>query len=156
MHHRERLSVREARRPQSESNVRPFRGFLPFNVLPTARSHIPPAGTTPNRLRCAPRVSHPLDALLPTRPAELISSRFRSWALPFEASILALRRTPSRAPFPSRASTRIRRSGLTPQGFTHHAKPYRRSRGLVGMPRRLPPWASCPSKVSCLMQWVYA
>lgn len=41
---------------------------------------------------------------------------------------------------------RIRRSGLTPQGCTHNTKPHRRSRGLVGMPRQLPPWAFPPPR----------
>jgi len=35
-----------------------------------------------HRLRCALRVSHPLGALLPPRPAGLVSSRFRSWGSP--------------------------------------------------------------------------
>jgi hypothetical protein len=33
----------------------------------------------PRRLRCTLRVSHPLGALLPSRPSELIPSRYRSW-----------------------------------------------------------------------------
>jgi hypothetical protein len=34
------------------------------------------------RLRCALRVSHPLDALLPPKPTEPIPSRSRSWGFP--------------------------------------------------------------------------
>jgi hypothetical protein len=35
-------------------------------------------------LGCVLRISHPLDALLPPRPAELISSQIRLWGSPFE------------------------------------------------------------------------
>ena len=143
MHHRERLLPSL---PGQDYSVRPFRGLLPFNVLPAAQSHISPAGTTPNRLRCAPRVSHPLDALLPTRPAGFISSRIRSWAHPFEALILTLRRTLFRAPRPSRVSTASADPVSPPRDCPHNAKPHRRSRGLVEMPRRLPPWAFPPSR----------
>jgi len=53
-----------------------------------------------HRLGCVPRVSHPLDALLPPRPAGLVSSRFRSWGSP--SRLVPTRcRTLSRAPDPS-------------------------------------------------------
>jgi hypothetical protein len=46
-----------------------------------------------HRLRCAPRVSHPLDALLPSRPAGPISSRYRSWGFTLRGL------TPLRVPY---------------------------------------------------------
>jgi hypothetical protein len=49
--------------------------------------------TPPHWLRCALRVSHPLNALLPLRPPELISSRSRPWGFPFKGS-----KTRSRTP----------------------------------------------------------
>lgn len=60
-----------------------------------------PCELPPHRLSCALGVSHPFDALLPSRPAELISSRSRSWGFPFEALIPPERRTFSRTPLPS-------------------------------------------------------
>lgn len=52
-------------------------------------------------------VSHPFDALLPSRPSGLVSSRFRSWDFPFEAFLPPERRTLSRAPFPSHGWLRL-------------------------------------------------
>ena len=127
-------------------NPRPFRGFLPYSVLPTARSHLPPAGTTPNRLRCAPRVSHPLDALLPARSAELVSSRSRSWASPFEAFVPALRRTSSRTPLPSRFSLHSFRTGAPPQGMGTPRRSQLRAWGLARFPSWRPPWTFSPPR----------
>jgi len=74
--------------------VRPFRGLFPFNVSTSGGATY--LQQDPTRwLRCAHRVSHPLDALLPTWPTELISSRIRSWDSPFEAFFPTRCRTPS-------------------------------------------------------------
>lgn len=60
--------------------ARPFRGLFPFDVCQ-------PRGATETRqdpsrrLRCALRVSHPLDALLPSRPSGFVPSRYRPWGL---------------------------------------------------------------------------
>jgi hypothetical protein len=59
---------------------RPFRGFFPFSVFQSRRATYLRRFPT-RRLCCAPRVSHPLDALLPSRPSGLVPSRFRSWGL---------------------------------------------------------------------------
>jgi hypothetical protein len=57
------------------------------------RGELPNSSKIPTcRLRCVLRVSHPLDALLPPRPAGFVSPRFRSWGLPFE--VLLLQATP--------------------------------------------------------------
>ena len=125
--------------------ARPFRGFLPSSVLPAMRSHLPPAGTTPNRLRCALRVSHPLDALLPARPAELISSRSRYWALPSEAFFLTLRRTPFRTPGPSGFDATITVVSAL-QGFSTPHEARSQAWGLARLPLRLPPWTFPPSR----------
>jgi hypothetical protein len=98
----------------------PFRGLFPFNVFPAVGSHIPPTRTYPCRLRFALRVSHPLDALLPPRPAGLISFRSRPWGLPFEALILPRCRTPSRTPPPSWGSVILRRSEGRPSRVRKH------------------------------------
>jgi hypothetical protein len=59
--------------------------LVPFSVFPTTASDLP---QLPPRtwLSCALGVSHPLDALLPLRPAGLIPSRIRSWAFPTRLS----------------------------------------------------------------------
>jgi hypothetical protein len=94
----------------------------------------------PNRwLRCVLRVSHPLDALLPTRPAELISSRYRSWGSPFEALIPAQRRTPFQTPGPSWSSTGSEEPVRPSRGSTRYAKPAHGVWGLTKTPRRVPP-----------------
>jgi hypothetical protein len=61
---------------------RSSQGLFPFDVFPAVASHLSPMGTHAHRLCCALRVSHPLNALLPPRPAELISSRSRPWGFP--------------------------------------------------------------------------
>jgi len=55
--------------------------FVPLQRFSVARSYLTPADST-HRFGCALRVSHPLDALFPARPCELVSSRFHSWGFP--------------------------------------------------------------------------
>jgi hypothetical protein len=69
---------------QMAATARASRGFVPFSVS-RPRGATYPGEIPTHRLRCALRVSHPPDALLPPRPAGLISSRSRSWGLPFGA-----------------------------------------------------------------------
>ena len=59
--------------------------FLPLQRLSSHEEPPTPARSHLIRLRCALRVSHPLDALLPSWPTGLISSRSRSWGPPCEA-----------------------------------------------------------------------
>jgi len=74
--------------------------FLPLQRLASREEPHTSSGHPAHRLRCVRRVSHPLDALLPPRPAGLVSSRFRSWGSP--SRLVPTRcRTPSRAPDPS-------------------------------------------------------
>lgn len=75
-----------------------------------------------HRLRCIPRVSHPLDALLPARPAGLVSSRSRSWGSLLEALFRARRRTLSPAPGPSWGSLPSPKSRAAPPGVRHVAR----------------------------------
>jgi hypothetical protein len=49
----------------------------------------PPAPSLPLSVRSVFRVSHPLDGLLLTRPADCISSRKRSWGCPLQSFFLA-------------------------------------------------------------------
>jgi hypothetical protein len=67
--------------PERIALVRPYRGFFPFSVCQSRRATYP-RRFPPHRLRCALRVSHPLDALLPSRPSGLVPSRYRSWGFP--------------------------------------------------------------------------
>lgn len=74
--------------------------FLPLQRFASREEPLSPGRIPARRLRCVPRVSHPLDALLPPRPAGLVSSRFRSWGSP--SRLVPTRcRTLSRAPDPS-------------------------------------------------------
>jgi hypothetical protein len=101
----------------SASNLCPFRGFFPYSVFPSRRATYPRQIPT-CRLRCALRVSHPLDALLPSRPTGLVPSQIRSWGSPFEAFILPRCRTPSRTPRPS-GLTFIAANGKAPYRDSH-------------------------------------
>jgi hypothetical protein len=90
-----------------------------------------------------PRVSHPLDAFLPSRPAGLVSSQSRSWGFPFEAFILPIRRTPSRAPRPSglhRLPYRLRHR--LPSRDSHVSGSPAPGPGLTRLLARMPPWVS--------------
>ena len=64
--------------PKGIALFRPFRGFFPFSVF-QSRGATYLRRFPFRRLRCALRVSHPLDALLPSRPSGLVPSRYRSW-----------------------------------------------------------------------------
>jgi hypothetical protein len=55
----------------------------------------------PNRLRCTLRLSQPLGALLPSRPAGPIPSRSHSWGLPYGVLLLLRCRTSFQTPCPS-------------------------------------------------------
>lgn len=77
------------------TNHRSFRGFFPYDVFPASRSHLPPTKTPLRWLRCALRVSHPLNALLPSRPPKLISSWSRPWGFPYRDMTKTRSRTPS-------------------------------------------------------------
>jgi hypothetical protein len=91
------------------------------------------------RLRCALRVSHPLDALLPARPAELISSRSHPWGSPIEAFTLERCRTPSQTPLPSWGSDfASAEAPPAPPGIEHIARrPNREHWGLTRTPASL-------------------
>jgi len=106
------------------------------------------------RLCCALRVSHPLDALLPARPAELISSRSRSWGSPFEAFILTQRRTPSLTPGPSWGSNRFRRTGPPLQGFDTPREARPRCLGVSQNTLSYASLSFIPYEVSCLRRSV--
>jgi hypothetical protein len=74
--------------------------FVPLQRLAGREEPHSSGGHPAHRLRCVLRVSHPLDALLPPRPAGLVSSRFRSWGSP--SRLVPTRcRTLFRAPDPS-------------------------------------------------------
>jgi hypothetical protein len=121
---------------------------VPSEVLsPTASCQ--PCGATdlqrvPTRWsRCALRVSHPLDALLPTRSPGPISSRSRSWGLPFEALLPARCRTPSQTPSPSGflKQPRLKTAPRPFRGLTHRPEPKPPVLGISQDTTLVPPWA---------------
>jgi len=74
--------------------------FVPLQRLAGREEPHSSGGHPAHRLGCVLRVSHPLDALLPPRPAGLVSSRFHSWGSP--SRLVPTRcRALSRAPDPS-------------------------------------------------------
>jgi hypothetical protein len=69
-------------RPFSRRLRLPLPRFIPLQRFSSRTEPLTSAAIPRRRLRCALRVSHPLDALLPARPTELVSSRTRSWGFP--------------------------------------------------------------------------
>ena len=135
--------------PRSRPAVRTANAtFAPSEVCSPSASCQPRGATYPrwfpnHRLRCALRVSHPLDALLPARPAGFVSSQFRSWGLPFEALFPAWRRTPSRAPHPSWGSLdQIGRA--SPPGSCTSSRARTTGLGFSQDTVPVPPWAFPP------------
>jgi hypothetical protein len=98
--------------------------FLPLQRFASHEEPLSPGGIPTHRLRCALRVSHPLGALLPPRPAGLVSSRFRSWGSPSRL-VPARCRTPSRAPDPSGFWLGPSEPRLPFRDRAHHADPAR-------------------------------
>jgi hypothetical protein len=76
----------------------PLPRFLSLQRLTSREEPLILRELPPHGLCCVLGVSHPFDALLPSRPSGLVSSRFRSWDSPFEAFLPSKRRTLSRAP----------------------------------------------------------
>jgi hypothetical protein len=127
--HRTNRQHRDARR----SMLRPR--FFPLQRLASREEPLSSGGIPAHRLRCVPRVSHPLDALLPPRPAELVSSRFRSWGSPS-------RLAPHTVPYalssagPLRFSTGSSRTAPPLQGSSTPCRSCPRAWGLARWPRR--------------------
>jgi hypothetical protein len=145
-HHRDTPSRKRDRLAPSEV-------FRPFSVFGASRSHIPPAGSQPVRLRCVLRVSLPLDALLPMTPPGLISSRSRSWGSPFEVFL----RPPCRTSFSDAESLmgfrRILRISAAPPGVFHTASSTPAGLGFNQVPRVDCLLGFLPSEVSRLRSW---
>jgi hypothetical protein len=85
--------------PKHGRTLAPSEVTVPYRVFPVWGSAIAMRFPKPRCLTCseehggcARRVSHPLDALLPPRPAGLIPSRSRVWGSPFEALLRGERR----------------------------------------------------------------
>jgi len=110
--------------------------LAPSQVSSPLASFQPRVATYPRpfplrRLRCALEVSHPLDALLHSRPIGLIPSRSHFWGSPFEALLRNRRRTPSRAPPPSWGSDlALARARPAPPGFEHDSCSTNRKTGV--------------------------
>jgi hypothetical protein len=117
----------ERHRGAHPSMLRPR--FLPLQRLASREEPLIPGGIPTHRLRCVPRVSHPLDALLPPRPAGLVSSRFRSWGSPSRLSprrvVRSLERRTPRV-FDSAPS-----SFVSPSGIEHMRGSCTRAWGLA-------------------------
>jgi hypothetical protein len=93
------------------------------------------------RFRCVPRVSHPLDALLPSWPPGLIPSRFRSWGSALRGF------APRLVPYVLSDAAPL---GVSPQPLREEAAPPGthtpneappQARVSAEWLRRLPPWA---------------
>jgi hypothetical protein len=100
------------------------------------------------RLSCALRVSHPLDALLPPRPARLIPSWIRSWGptlqgfTPLSGAVRPLER---RCP-PGVGNEYVSTHTLL-QGLSHQTGFRTLIWGLVRTQRQMPPWAFSPLRL---------
>jgi hypothetical protein len=135
---------------RSLSHLRGGRLRLPrFRPLQRLASHgepLNPASSHLIRLRCAHRVMFPLGALLPPWPAELVSSRLRSWGLPFEALLSLV------VPYALSGAASLLELGQTPrcwpllQGLSHHQGSRPELWGLARSLLRMPPWASAPPR----------
>jgi hypothetical protein len=114
----------------------------------------------PRRLRCVLRLSQPLDALLPSRPAGSISPRSRPWVYPFEAlrlppvpyalsdaaSLLRLAKTLDSPTAKAESCPKVTlASGLNTPTRVPGATP------VVNLRRRwLPPWGLSPSRLTVI------
>jgi hypothetical protein len=137
--------------PRGITPTRPFRGFFPFSVS-QSRGATYPRRFPSRRLRYALRVSHPLDALLPSRPSGLIPSRYRSWGLTLRGLIPRLVPYALSSAAPLRGFASTKRRGR-PSRDTHTKRS--RSSGL-GISQA--PFDTCllglsRSEVSCSQQW---
>jgi hypothetical protein len=143
--------------------------FLPLQRLPGhGERRISPAASHAAGSVCALRVSHPLDALLPPWPAELISSRSRSWGLtlrgfqpPLAPCSFSDCQHPQgfcTRPLPHASRVRFTNEANACDGSWYAARPAgvllargNRCSGLgyfTRLPASVPPWA-CPFKASC-------
>jgi hypothetical protein len=69
--------------------------FFPFDARGLAD---PLLRSLPRSVRCAPRASHPLSALLPASPSGLVSYRWRPWGFTLQSFSLSRSRATSRWP----------------------------------------------------------
>jgi len=124
--------------------------FCPLQRFASHGEPLNPARSQLIRLGCALRVSHPLDALLPPWPAELISSRFRSWGSPFEAFL------PPLVPYAlSSAASLVELRRVTsypapPSGLGTPARVPHAGLGFSQTTRQMPPWAFSPLRLLVL------
>jgi hypothetical protein len=85
LHHRKLWTLLEKPKGLKSNDHLRLPRFRPLQRFPSHGEPLNPVRSHLIRLRCALRVSHPLDALLPPWPAGHISSQSRSWGLPFGA-----------------------------------------------------------------------
>lgn len=124
------------RRSAHPSMLRPR--FLPLQRLAGREEPLTSGGIPSHRLRCVRRVSHPLDALLPPRPAGLVSSRFRSWGSPSRLSPRsAVRPLERRIP---RVFDKALADSVSPSGTQHTTRILHAGLGFSQMTASLPPW----------------
>jgi hypothetical protein len=104
------ITAKQAVIPRGIALFRPFRGSFPFDVSQPRGATYPQR--VPSRwLRCALRVSHPLDALLPSRPPGLVPSRFRPWGSTLRGLVPRLTPYALSSAAPLRVSPRPKRRG---------------------------------------------
>jgi len=113
--------------------------FVPLQRLVNREEPLSSGGIPAHRSCCVRRVSHPLDALLPPRPAGLVSSRFRSWGYPS-------RLVPHAVPYALSSAGPLRFLAMslrTPsplQGSKHTAQILPAGLGFSQVTTSLPPW----------------
>lgn len=140
-----RQNGRQQRTPASSEVSFPMTSCQRWGATYPGRHH-------PFPVTLRPGVLHPLDALFPPQPSELISSRFRLWDSPFEASLLPNCRTPSQTPSPPALSAGpapfpVHEPDPVLQGFHSPEVPPKVLRFRQD-PLRLPPWDCAPLRSS--------
>jgi hypothetical protein len=138
--------------PRGITPTRPFRGFFPFSVC-QSRGATYPRRFPPRRLRCALRVSHPLDALLPSRPPGLIPSRYRSWGLTLRGLNPRLMPYALSSAAPLRGFASTKRRGR-PSRDTHTKQSPPSGLGISQAPFDACLLGLSRSEVSCSQQWM--
>jgi hypothetical protein len=133
-----------------ESYHPPLPRFCPLQRFASRKEPLTSREHPTHRLSCALGVSHPFDALLPSRPAEPVSSRFHSWGFPSRPCSLrnAVRPLERLDPHAIGCDTS---AASPPQGFAHSEDPAHGLWGLAKIPAGclhglLPFEVSCPTR----------
>jgi hypothetical protein len=144
-HHRERRPNHTAKDIVTDGiTSRPIRGLFPFSVFPTTESNLPPANPNPP-VMLRPQGFAPSRRLAPPAACRAYFIPVPLLGFPFEALIPPIRRTPSRAPRPSRGlHPKSHDFESPPQGSSTNQRSHPPARGLDASNEQLPPWVFSP------------